>query len=46
MTKYKKCPFCGANRMLYQDIDGEKVRTCFKCFRSQKRMPAKQRGKS
>jgi len=38
MTRYKKCPFCGAVRMLYQVIDGEKVRTCFKCFKIQRQV--------
>lgn len=37
MTNYKKCPFCGAVRMLYQVIDGEHVRTCFKCCKIQRR---------
>lgn len=35
MTPYKKCPFCGAVRMLYQVLDGIKTRTCFKCFKMQ-----------
>lgn len=38
MTHYKKCPYCGAVRMLYQVIDGEHVRTCFKCFKIQRRV--------
>lgn len=38
MTPYKKCPYCGAVRMLYQVIDGEHVRTCFTCFKMQKRV--------
>lgn len=38
MTNYKKCPYCGAVRMLYQVIDGEHIRICYKCFRVQKRV--------
>ena len=38
MTEYKKCPHCGAVRMLYQVIDGEQFRTCFACFKMQKRV--------
>lgn len=38
MTNYKKCPFCGAVRMLYQVLDGEHVRICYKCFKMQKRV--------
>jgi hypothetical protein len=37
-TNYKTCPFCGAKRMLYQVIDGENTRTCFKCFRVQRQI--------
>jgi hypothetical protein len=40
MTKYKKCPFCGAVRMLSQVQDGEKVRICYKCFKIQKLVKA------
>ncbi len=38
MTEYKKCPHCGAVRMLYQAIEGEQFRTCFACFKMQKRV--------
>lgn len=38
MTNYKKCPFCGAVRMLYQVLDGEHVRICYKCFKMQRRV--------
>ncbi len=38
MTEYKKCPHCGAVRMLYQVIDGEHIRICYKCFKMQKRV--------
>lgn len=40
-TNYKKCPSCGARRMLYQVTDGEKTRTCFKCFKTQKQVQVK-----
>ena len=35
MTQYRKCPHCGKVRMLYQVVDGEYVRTCFACFKTQ-----------
>ena len=38
MTPYQKCPFCGAVRMLYQVVDGEKVRVCHACHKMQKRV--------
>lgn len=40
MTPYKKCPFCGAVRMLYQVHDGVKVRICFKCHKMQQLVEA------
>lgn len=38
MTNYKKCPYCGAIRMLYHVLDGKRVRICFKCFKVQRRV--------
>ena len=38
MTNYKKCSSCGARRLLYYVVDGERVRICFACFKVQKRV--------
>lgn len=38
MTRYRTCQFCGAVRMLYQVVDGEKVRICYVCHKVQKRV--------
>lgn len=35
MPPYRKCPFCGEIRMLYQVIDGVKHRICYACFKVQ-----------
>jgi DNA repair exonuclease SbcCD ATPase subunit len=38
MTNYNKCPYCGAIRMLYQVLDGKRIRICFNCFKVQRRV--------
>lgn len=38
MTNYKTCSACGARRLLYYVMDGQRVRICFKCFTVQKRV--------
>lgn len=38
MTNYKTCASCGARRLLYYVMDGQRVRICFKCFTVQKRV--------
>lgn len=35
MTRYRTCPFCHARRMLYQLIDGIRMRICYQCFKVQ-----------